>query len=343
MPDSGGCKLFLANRQSMRMLWLCLLFIWLPGCSRTEAESKPAPTASATAPSFSWKAEPDAVERLEAHVVMLAKTIGQRNIENPQGYKAAENYLATQLEQLGYKVERQTYPVGAHKSVNLWAEKKGSRDEVIVLGAHYDSADSGTPGADDNASGCAAVLELARNFREYKGGPTLRFVFFANEEPPYFHDETMGSLVYAKKCQIDGDKIVAMLSLECIGFYSDQPGSQKLPAVIANSYPTTGNFIAFVSDLGSKALMEKCLAKFQAAKTLPAEGIAAPTVIDGINWSDHWAFWKCGYPALMVTDTAIYRNPNYHMSSDTAASLDYEKMAAVVEGVRQIVVGFDAE
>lgn len=280
------------------------------------------------------------VKRLEDHVVMLAKTIGQRNVENPQGYKEAENYLAGQLQAMGYKVERQTYPVGSHQSVNLWVEQKGSRDEVVVLGAHYDSADSGTPGSDDNASGCAGVLELARLFREHKDGPTLRFVFFANEEPPYFHDDTMGSLVYAKKCKEDGDKVVAMLSLECIGFYSDQPNSQKLPAVIAGAYPSTGNFIAFVGDLGSKALMQKCLAKFQAAQTMPAEGIAAPASIDGITWSDHWAFWKCGYPALMVTDTAIYRNPNYHMSTDTAESLNYEKMAAVVEGVRQVVADF---
>lgn len=280
------------------------------------------------------------VARLESHVVMLAKTIGRRNIENPEGYNAAEIYLASQLEEIGYKVQRQTYPVGEHQSVNLWAEQKGSRDEIVVLGAHYDSADSGTPGADDNASGCAAVLELARMFRDHKDGPTLRFVFFANEEPPYFHKETMGSLVYARQCQKDGDKIVGMLSLECIGFFSDEAGSQKLPAPLAASYPTTGNFIAFVSDLGSKALMEKCLTSFRAAQTMPAEGIAAPTALDGVNWSDHWAFWKCGYPAVMVTDTAIYRNPNYHMTSDTAASLDYEKMAAVVEGVRQVVVGF---
>ncbi len=316
---------------------LCLV----NGCERTQADPIPSVVSSTTA-AITWTADSEMVKRLEAHVVMLAKSIGRRNIENPEGYKKAEAYLVGELKKLGYQVERQVYPVGEHKSVNLWAEKAGSEDGIVVLGAHYDSADSGTPGADDNASGCATVLELARLFRDHKEGPTLRFVFFANEEPPYFHDETMGSLVYAKKCKKDGDKILAMLSLECVGFFSDEPNSQKLPTPLKNRYPTTANFIAFVGDLSSKALMEKSLSDFRAAKTMPAEGIAAPAIIDGINWSDHWSFWQCGYPALMVTDTAIYRNPNYHMTSDTPSSLDYEKMAAVVEGVRHVVLGIEA-
>lgn len=325
----------------MRFFWILLIVCLVSGCEKTQAAPTPGESSSPT-PALAWTADPDLVKRLERHVVMLAKTIGRRNIENPEGYKKAEAYLAGELKKLGYQVERQVYPVGEHKSVNLWAEKSGSKDGIVVLGAHYDSADSGTPGADDNASGCAAVLELARLFRDHKEGPTLRFVFFANEEPPYFHDETMGSLVYAKKCQKEGDKILAMLSLECVGFFSEEPNSQKLPAPLASRYPTTANFVAFVGDLGSKALMEKSLSDFRAAKTMPAEGIAAPAIIDGINWSDHWSFWQCGYPALMVTDTAIYRNPNYHLSSDTPSSLDYEKMAAVVEGVRHVVLAIKA-
>ena len=324
----------------MRTLWLCVLVLLGSGCQGLRAEPTPPPSAT-TSPKFTWQAPPEMVKRLEAHVVMLAKTIGQRNIENPAGYKAAETYLADQLIELGYKVERQSYPVEGHTSVNLWTELKGSEEGVVVLGAHYDSADSGTPAADDNASGCAGVLELARLLRDRKQGPTLRFVFFANEEPPYFHDLTMGSLVYAKKCKADDDKILGMFSLECIGYFSDQSGSQKLPPVLASRYPTTGNFVAIVGDLGSKALVDRSLADFSAAQTIAVEAIAAPATINGINWSDHWAFWQCDYPAVMVTDTAVYRNPNYHMSTDTPDTLDYQRMAAVVEGVHQVVLGFN--
>lgn len=293
--------------------------------------------ASAPASPLAWTAPPGLVENLKAHVTMLAETIGQRNTQNPEGYKKAADYLDSTLSKLGYKVHRQTYQAGGHDSVNLWVEKPGGK-EVLVVGAHYDSLDSGTPGADDNASGCAATLELARLLKDSKDGPTVRFVLFANEEPPFFQTNQMGSFVYAQGCQKAGESLLGMISLESIGFYSDQAGSQQFPVGVSG-YPDAGNFVAFVSDLTSKAFMERCLTGFQGAKTLHAEGLAAPGMVSGIMWSDHWAFSECGYPALMITDTAPFRNPHYHMSTDTPDTLDYEKLAAVTEGTYQMILG----
>ena len=284
---------------------------------------------------MAWQADPEAVKRLEDHVRMLAETIGPRNISHPEAYKKAADYLQSQLEAMGYKVARQTFEVDGVECVNLWTDHTAGKD-ILVVGAHYDSCDI-TPGADDNASGCAATLELARRLKDSKEGPSVRFVLFANEEPPYFQTEQMGSLVYARACQKEGEKFMGMLSLESIGFYSDAKGSQKFPVGLTG-YPDTGNFLGFVSDISSKALMERCLLGFKEARTMHAEGIAAPGIVSGITWSDHWSFSKCGYPAVMVTDTAPFRNPNYHAQTDTADTLDYLRLAAATEGIRQMIL-----
>jgi hypothetical protein len=325
----------------MRSSLLLILILMHSGCGRAGEAASASParvsdsSGTASPAASTWAPEATLVKNLKAHVTMLAGTIGQRNTKNPEGYQRAADYLESVLTQLGYQVHRQTYLADGHESVNLWTERPGT-DQVLVIGAHYDSLDSGTPGADDNASGCAATLELARLLKDSKLGPTVRFVLFANEEPPYFQTDLMGSLVYAKSRQQAKESIMGMISLESIGFYSDQPESQHFPAGVSG-YPSTGNFVAFISDLSSKAFMERCLSGFQQAGTLAAEGLAAPGMIEGVMWSDHWAFAKCGYPALMITDTAPFRNPHYHLSSDTPDTLDYDKLAAVTEGTRRLV------
>jgi Zn-dependent M28 family amino/carboxypeptidase len=255
----------------------------------------------------------------------LAGTIGERNVTKPRAYAAAADFIEKSLR----NSRRHEFESG----VNIEAEV-GGNDEIIVVGAHYDTV-SGSPGADDNASGVAAMIELARRFASRSPERTIRFVAFANEEPPFFDTLQMGSLRYAQRCHDRGEKIVAMLSLETIGFFNDAPQSQQYPSMLGLVYPSTANFIAFVSNLRSRALLRRCVKRFSG---LPVESGALPEFIAGVAWSDQYAFWKFGYPAVMVTDTALYRNPHYHTASDTPATLDYDRLGRVVEGLNSVVL-----
>lgn len=210
------------------------------------------------------------------------------------------------------------------------------KGERIVIGAHYDTA-IGTPGANDNATGVAALLELSRLSAHNQFERTLEFVFFTNEEPPSFQTGEMGSLVYARTLRKDNARVVAMISLETIGSYSDARNSQHYPAGFAALYPDTGNFIAFVGDTSSRKLVRCVVESFRRSAKFPSEGIAAPANLPGIGWSDHWSFWQQGYPALMVTDTAPFRYPYYHRALDTPNKLDFERMARVTAGLRLVL------
>jgi Iap family predicted aminopeptidase len=206
----------------------------------------------------------------------------------------------------------------------------------MVIGAHYDSP-TDSPGANDNASGVAALLELARQFKTARPVRTVRFVAFVNEEPPFFQTDLMGSRVYAANARKRGEKIVAMLALETIGYYSDQAGSQHYPPPFNLFYPDTGNFIAFVGNIASRSLVHSSIKIFRESTRFPSEGLAAPGFIPGIGWSDQWAFWQEGYPGIMITDTAPFRYPQYHQREDTPDKLEYEQMARVVAGIGRVV------
>jgi Zn-dependent M28 family amino/carboxypeptidase len=209
-------------------------------------------------------------------------------------------------------------------------------EEIVVVGAHYDSVLS-CPGANDNASGVAAVLEIARLLAEEKLSRTVRLVAFVNEEPPFFRSDYMGSRVYATRSRQRGDQIVAMFAIETIGYYSDQAGSQCYPFPLGFFYPHTGNFIAFVGNLSSRNLVQQAIASFRKHTAFPSEGAAVPVWIPGIDWSDHWSFWKEKYPALMITDTALFRYKYYHKPEDTPDKIDYDRMARVVAGIARVV------
>jgi Zn-dependent M28 family amino/carboxypeptidase len=255
---------------------------------------------------------------------------------HPRLQQAAE-YIRTRFRDLGLAVSEEQYLVDGKSVINLVSEIRGSvrPDEIIVIGAHYDSP-PGSPGANDNASGVAAVLELARILQETRPARTVRFVAFVNEEPPWFQTERMGSLVHARQARKRGENIVAMLALETIGYYSDQPGNQKYPPPFNLFFPDTGNFIGFVGDLGSRSLLRRSIRTFRATTRFPSEGLAAPGWIQGIGWSDHWSFWQAGYQGIMVTDTAPFRYPHYHEPEDTPDKLDYNRMARVVGGIGRI-------
>jgi Zn-dependent M28 family amino/carboxypeptidase len=204
--------------------------------------------------------------------------------------------------------------------------------EIVLAGAHYDTVE-GSPGADDNASGVAGLIEIARRLREARPQRTVKLVAFVNEEPPFFPCGQMGSGVYANAARRRGDDIRLMLSLEMLGCYRDEPGSQAYPPLLRWFYPERGNFIAFVSNLRSRRALAAFTRAFRAACDFPAERLAAPALVPGVSWSDQLSFWRAGYPALMVTDTAFYRYAHYHQPSDTPERLDYARMARVVEGL----------
>ena len=284
-------------------------------------------------------------DELARDVNKLAGEIGERNIWNYKQYTIAGDFIETSLVQAGYKIRRQGYEADDKTCYNIEAEKAGTKhpEQIIVIGAHYDSA-YGTAGANDNASGVAATLALARYFAGCTNVRTLRFVLFANEEPPFYHTDQMGSMVYAKDCRAKGDNIIAMLNLETIGCYSDKPKSQSYPFPFNLIYPATGNFIGFISNLGdSRKLLNTVISSFRKNCQFPSEGGAIPEVIVGINWSDHWSFWQYDYPAIMATDTAPFRYQYYHSPDDTPDKIDYSNMARVVSGLQSVIAELDSQ
>jgi Zn-dependent M28 family amino/carboxypeptidase len=288
--------------------------------------------------------QPELASRLREHVRYLSATIGERNIDHAGSLQAAGTYIRNQLSGSGYNVTEQAYTVEGHSVSNLEAQLPGSAngEGVLVVGAHYDSV-TGTVGADDNASGVAATLELARSLKDANLRKAIRVVFFVNEEPPYFQTEQMGSFVYARQLRRDSVPVSAMISLEMLGYYSGQPGSQKYPAVLRWFYPNRGDFIGFVADSESRPLVRRAIRKFRESAKFPSEGVAAPANWPGIGWSDQWSFWQQSYPAIMITDTAVFRHPYYHTPQDTDEKIDFEKMARVVDGTRSVVAALADE
>lgn len=288
------------------------------------------------------EAQAEIAAELTTHVTALAMDIGLRNTSHPRGLAAAATYLERTLgEAAGTPVQRDEFDIRGIACSNLWIERPGTTqpDEIVVVGAHYDSCFQ-SPGANDNASGVAATLVLARRLAGASLDRTVRFVLFVNEEPPYFTHEGMGSLRYARCCRADGDDIVAMVSLETIGCYFDEPGSQKYPPPLGMLYPSTGNFIGFVGNVGSRRLVRTGIAAFRDAAAFPSEGAAVPAWLPGVGWSDHWSFWESGYHAIMVTDTAPFRYPQYHARTDTVDRIDFDRMSRVVEGLETVVRAF---
>lgn len=274
---------------------------------------------------------------LNKHVNYLAGTVGERNVIAYEPLQKTAQYIEEEFKARGYMVQSQEYTVQMRKVRNITAEIHGGTraGEIVVIGAHYDTVYD-CPGADDNTSGVAGLLELARLLKNSHPARTIRFVAFVNEEPPWFQTENMGSLVYAEQAHKLKENIVAAVSLETIGMYSDAEGSQQYPDGFKSLYPSRGNFIAFVGDLSSHGLVRDAVRSFRSAVNFPSEGSSVPGAVPGVGWSDHWSFWQQGYPAIMVTDTAPFRNPNYHRPTDTPDTLDYDRMARVVHGLVRV-------
>jgi Zn-dependent M28 family amino/carboxypeptidase len=332
-------KMFPDNpRARARAAFVIALGLFIPGCLIGRMVAMPGSSFAGSLPALN-KEEQVLATGLKRHVTALATTIGERNHKQQKKYDASIKYIQSSFEKCGYKVLFQDFKAYRNTARNIEVEIPGKgklAEEILIVGAHYDSV-TGCPGANDNASGTAGVLELARYFSNRSFDRTLRFVAFANEEPPYFQHRGMGSLLYAKRCKNRKENIIGMISLETIGYYSDEEGSQQYPFPFNLFYPSKGNFIGFVGDSTSRDFVRQSIALFRSHKSFPSEGVAAPGHIPGIGWSDHWSFWQHGFAGVMVTDTAPFRYRYYHTAKDTADRLDYEKMARVVHGVAKVV------
>jgi Zn-dependent M28 family amino/carboxypeptidase len=276
--------------------------------------------------------------RLRRHVERLAGGIGERHVGRPEALHAAEAYIAGELAAIGYAVARQTYLAQGVQSSNLEVTVPGGAraSEIVLVGAHYDTV-PGSPGADDNASGVAGLIEIARALRDTRPERTVKLVAFVNEEPPFFYFGEMGSRVYARAARARGDDIRVMLSLEMLGCYSDAAGSQAYPPLLGYFYPEAGNFIAFVSNVRSRRALAEVVSAFKGACDFPAERLASPGIVPGVSWSDQLSFWREGYSGVMVTDTAFYRYRHYHSPTDTPDRIDYARMGQVVDGLANAV------
>jgi len=273
--------------------------------------------------------------RLEDHVRTLSESIPDRSLGSP-GLEAAAAYIEDSFRKLGYEPRSQYYELGGRTLRNVEAVLPGSnkRDEVIVLGAHYDTV-KGTPGADDNASGVAALLLLAEIFAGKPLPMTIKFVAFTNEET--YKYETMGSYHYAAECRQKNERIAGMFSLEMLGSFSNEKGTQNYPFPFSLFYPETGNFLAFVGNTASRQFLKASIASFRANCAFPSEGCAAPSWVSDASRSDHLSFWSFGYPAVMLTDTSNFRYPHYHGEGDSMDKLDFEAMSRVVSGMARMV------
>ena len=273
-------------------------------------------------------------DRLRQHVYHLAATIGERNVYRPQALHAAEDYIRATWRDQGYEVIAQECTAEGVRSANLEITRRGitRAAEILLVGAHYDSV-LGSPGANDNGSGVAALLELSRLLAGVAPARTLRFVAFTNEEPPFFLFGNMGSMQYARAARRRGDDIRLMIALETIGFYSDAPGSQSYPPLFRYFFPARANFIGLVSNFRSRRALRQLARAYRAATDFPMQHAATFAAIPGVAWSDHLSFWRQRYRALMITDTAFYRYPWYHTGQDTPEKLNYREFARMTNGL----------
>ncbi len=277
--------------------------------------------------------------RLERRVRELVEKFHPRDGAHPENMRRAAAWIADELRRTGASVSEPEFPAAGASYVNVVASFGPETPDVVAVGAHYDVAGE-MPGADDNASGLAGLLELADLLRGASLGRRVELVAFANEEAPYFATPGMGSDVYARSLVDARRRVRGMICLEMIGCFSDAPGSQKLPfgPALKLFYPSTGDFIAVVGNVSGAGLVRTVKRAMREASELPVCSINAPRVVPGVDLSDHSSFWRRSLPAVMITDTAFYRNPRYHTAQDTPGTLDYARMAEVVTGVRAAAV-----
>jgi len=326
----------------IRRRFLVALVLVLGGLTLAAAWALAMPGRSVTGPLAALTgAEEAEAARLEGDVRALC-ALGERSVRRPEALAAAVEHVRAGFQAAGLAPELERWDEGGVACANVVAELFGS-EEIVLLGAHLDSAQA-SPGANDNASGVAVLLALARRAASLPRARTLRFVAFANEEPPFFGTERMGSARHARAAVARGERIVAMLALESLGSFRSEPDSQSYPLpLLTLLYPARGDFLAFVGAPGSRALVHRSIAAFRATKQLPSEGAVLPLAIPGVGWSDHAPFAALGIPAVMATDTAPFRDPRYHTPDDRPEFLHYACLTRATEGLLAVLALLVAE
>lgn len=278
----------------------------------------------------------DVQDYLEGVVHKLSNEIGIRSYLHIDALQKTSDYIQSEFKRFGYKPYFQSYKYNGNEYHNIIAELKGQKqpEKILIVGAHYDTV-SVTPGADDNASGVAGLLALAKLLSNKNYHKTLQLVAFTLEEPPAFTAGFMGSQIYAKALKQNKELVEGMICLEMIGYFTDAKNSQSYPLPLFKTiYPDRGNFIAFVSNLSSRGFLRQAEFYFKKGSSLPLETLSAPESVPGVDFSDHRSFWEMGYKAIMITDTAFYRNGRYHTPLDKPETLDYRRMTEVVVGLK---------
>lgn len=307
------------------------------------------PDGSGENPSQGADEQDRLARQLSDDVHYLCQQIGQRNMFTAESMYRTTEWITSRLRAAGYEPQRQTYelsgasvpsggwhPGGVATAENLSVELTGSNSgaPMLIIGAHYDSV-AGSPGANDNGSAVATLLALAERMTGRPGRRTIRFVFFANEEPPFFLSEDMGSYAYARRLKDRGEQVEGMVALDGLGCYSDEPGSQQYPAPgLGWMYPDRANFIGMVTRLGDRSWLNRFHGAFERAGEIDSYAAALPSMVPGVYWSDHWSFWQYGFSGLLVTDTLPFRDQWYHSPGDTPERLDYRRMAQVALGLQ---------
>ena len=282
-------------------------------------------------------------KNLYQHVDVLANQIGERNLHNKGSLQKTVDYIFEQMNRSSLDVNQLNFSFNGQSFSNIVAEKKGQEyeDQIIIIGAHYDTVED-SPGADDNATGIAGLLEMIRLFSDFDNKRTYRFVAFALEEPPFYGTSQMGSHVYAESCKQRNDNVLFMTSLEMLGYFLNKKNTQRYPEPdLARKHPNRGNFISVVGDPESKPLLKKVSNNISKFTTVPIELFIAHRGTPGANLSDHASFWKFGFRAIMITDTAFYRNPHYHKPDDTIDTIHFKKFSNLVYGLTKAYKEFD--
>lgn len=257
------------------------------------------------------------------------------NFMNSKELEKTKNFIKSELESYGYKVN--TIEYGEQKFANLEVviEAQNKNKKTIVIGAHYDS-EGISPGANDNGSGVVILLDLAKRLKQLKAENKIRIVFFVNEEPPYFRQDDMGSTVYANRLVKTGEKIQGMYAFDSLGYYFEEDNTQHYPFLFAPFFPDKANFVAFVGGLNSRQLIQNSVGAFREKSHFPSEGVSAPSYIQGIDFSDHLSFTRHNIPALMITDTAFFRSKTYHTPNDTIDRLNIDKMTQLTDELEKM-------
>ena len=325
-------KLLVSTSKIAVILFVVIILLWL-------ILARPSFHTNKTLKKSINEINPDVLKK---HVVMLSENFSPRSYKHPENLNKVADYIANSFKTSGAKLSEQLFEVYGTHYRNIIAEYGPESREIIIVGAHYDT-NGEQPGADDNASGVAGLLELGQLLAHKELQSRIVLVAFTLEEPPFFRTDKMGSAFFAKSLSDSNTKVKLMIALEMIGYFSEDKGSQNYPAPLLRLYyPSTGNFIAVVDQLLSSAAQRIKQSMTQSIE-IPVYSINAPSFIPGVDFSDHMNFWQQGYPAIMVTDTAFYRNDAYHTKEDTAERLNYEKMVQVIYGVFNYVSQLDSE